>query len=226
MTAIDDRDDREAPLIETLEELRSIEATLEGTSPAPWEADIDDPGQSTEGWTAKFYTGSEQTGNEGTWCTYNTDEPWTIANARFCASARTNVPRLTRTVRVLMERSDETARLRAELAETRATLEAERAAHAQLDAMPAAGLLYIATLKEEGHGETILWWRPRGAGYTTRLDEAGQYTAEEARAAAHERSNVALPCAEVDALAVRVVASHHLETLRTHAPRVWATKDR
>lgn len=69
------------------------EARIKDASPAPWIADIDDPGTPHENWTGKFYVGLE---DDHTWCTYDFGEPEIVhvANARFIESAREALPML------------------------------------------------------------------------------------------------------------------------------------
>jgi len=67
-----------------------------------------------------------------------------------------------------------------------------------------AQLFYLMCKSERGHGDTVLWWKPDSRGYTTVLDKAGKYTAEEA-ASKWPPLVAAIPCEEAEALAVRVV---------------------
>jgi hypothetical protein len=55
-------------------------------------------------------------------------------------------------------------------------------------------------------GNSVLWWRVNGAGYTTELEEAGEYPEDEARRIEANRStDKAWPCE-----AVRACASTHV----------------
>ena len=53
-------------------------------------------------------------------------------------------------------------------------------------------------------GDDAVWWRPNRQGYTSRLDEAGKYSEEDA-AGIKLQDDVPLPCAKVDAAAHRSV---------------------
>lgn len=53
-------------------------------------------------------------------------------------------------------------------------------------------------------GDCALWWRPRGRGYTTNLDEAGIYTGAEV-AKLHRATDVPFPYAVVQQRAIRHV---------------------
>jgi hypothetical protein len=65
---------------------------------------------------------------------------------------------------------------------------------------------WLILCHEHGDGAVCLWWRPNGAGYTTRLDEAGRYTEAEARSIeAGRQTDVAVRLAEAEAAAQRVV---------------------
>jgi len=61
----------------------------------PWVADIDDPQEPNGGyWTGKFYCGTDDVPNSGTWCTYNEDEPHTIPNLRLVEYYRSAAPEM------------------------------------------------------------------------------------------------------------------------------------
>lgn len=62
----------------------------------------------------------------------------------------------------------------------------------------------IVSCKEPGVGETLLFWRPQGAGYTTDLDQAGRFTDEAVRRYCG-RSARAVRLADVEARATRAV---------------------
>jgi hypothetical protein len=70
------------------------------------------------------------------------------------------------------------------------------------DLVAEPGLYYI--LKVEAIvGNCALWWRAQGQGYTLDLRDAGKYSAEDAakiQKGSHGDS-VAIPCAEVEAIA-------------------------
>lgn len=54
----------------------------------------------------------------------------------------------------------------------------------------------------------LLWWGPNRCGYTTRLDEAGRYSEEEAkRQDARRDTDVAVPLSRAQATAVAVVSA-------------------
>lgn len=57
--------------------------------------------------------------------------------------------------------------------------------------------------------DELCWWRPNNAGYTCRLDDAGRYSREDVERALsyyhNGESTLAIPCAAVEAHAVRVV---------------------
>lgn len=60
-------------------------------------------------------------------------------------------------------------------------------------------------------GNCPMWWGPNGAGYVTRLEEAGRYTYEEAIAQNRAReTDVPWPCSEIDALARLTVDHQHM----------------
>lgn len=63
-------------------------------------------------------------------------------------------------------------------------------------------------LLRDGHvvGNSLMWWRENGAGYTTDLDDAGKFTAREAKA--RERSGAkAIRVEEADSASGRTVDS-------------------
>ena len=60
-------------------------------------------------------------------------------------------------------------------------------------------------------GNCPVWWAPNGAGYVTRLDEAGRYTEQEAVKQNRTRdTDVPWPCAEIDAIARHTVDFQHM----------------
>jgi hypothetical protein len=65
-------------------------------------------------------------------------------------------------------------------------------------------LYYIQSLKRGVWGNDAVWWRPNGQGYTSHMDEAGKYTAEEC-AAIDQNDNRFLPVQFVDAITHRAV---------------------
>ncbi len=75
---------------------------------------------------------------------------------------------------------------------------------------------YIVSLYHSA-GDNILWWRPKNAGYTVALEQAGRYT--QADLDAHpgyyqSERNMAVPCGIAESLASRVVDSGHLVKLK------------
>ena len=47
-------------------------------------------------------------------------------------------------------------------------------------------------------GNSVLWWCPNGAGYTTHIDKAGKYTKAEARRTTQRHTDRLWPCSHVD----------------------------
>jgi len=88
----------------TQKQLDEWQAICDAASPGPWEADVDDPGTPHETWTGKFYTGPKL---EQTWCTYGGEDPDSVhvANARFCALARSALPRLISALRPWLDKN-------------------------------------------------------------------------------------------------------------------------
>jgi hypothetical protein len=71
--------------------------------------------------------------------------------------------------------------------------------------------LYLIWCREHQHGATVLWWRPQGKGYTTRLDEAGLYTRQEAESQARDRDcDVAVPARAAERAAFRTCNASNL----------------
>lgn len=83
---------------------------------------------------------------------------------------------------------------------------------------------YILSIKNGPAGNDLLWWRPDNAGYTVVLESAGVYT--QADIDEHPRyyndgtDTVAVPVAEVERRAVRVVPSDDLLALKVLRYRV------
>lgn len=68
------------------------------------------------------------------------------------------------------------------------------------------GPFLIYTTTENGAGDTLLWWKPAQAGYTTRLEKAGRYTYEEAKKIVGVRGQeVAVPLQDALESSERVV---------------------
>lgn len=66
--------------------------------------------------------------------------------------------------------------------------------------------LYYILCRESPQGDDALWWRPKGSGYTVRVDDAGLYTEEEAARIERIRgTDIAVPADVVREAAVRVV---------------------
>lgn len=68
---------------------------------------------------------------------------------------------------------------------------------------------YVLSLKWSKRRDGLLtWWRPNNNGYCYRLEEAGRYTAEQIEAKRNYyddgENTRAIPCANVDAMAIRV----------------------
>ena len=60
-------------------------------------------------------------------------------------------------------------------------------------------------------GNSPMWWGANGSGYTTRLDEAGRYTLEDAKKLHKNRdTDLPWPCSEIDGLARPVVDMQHM----------------
>lgn len=75
----------------------------------------------------------------------------------------------------------------------------------------ASGLFYVQDTRQPV-GDCALWWRPKGAGYTCELEDAGLYTAEEVGRLPRP-TDVAWPREVVEAAARR-----HVNTWRLSAP--------
>lgn len=62
-------------------------------------------------------------------------------------------------------------------------------------------------------GNCPMWWGPDGAGYVTRLDEAGRYTYDQAiRQNRARETDVPWKCSEIDALARLTVDYQHMRS--------------
>lgn len=61
-------------------------------------------------------------------------------------------------------------------------------------------------------GDSLLWWREHGHGYTSTLDEAWKVPKDKAKSICKDRpkQDIMWSVAEIDALAVRHVNSEHL----------------
>lgn len=76
---------------------------------------------------------------------------------------------------------------------------------------PAQPSLFYIQDTRQFVGNCPVWWGPNGGGYVTRLDEAGQYTEQEAITQNRTReSDIPWPCAEIDALARQTVDCQHM----------------
>lgn len=77
---------------------------------------------------------------------------------------------------------------------------------------------YILSLSAT-RGDLIVWWMPKNSGYTCRLEDAGRYTRERVESVPgyynDGENTLAIPCSEVEALAIKVVSasSENLATL-------------
>ena len=59
--------------------------------------------------------------------------------------------------------------------------------------------------------DVVLWWRPKGAGYTTHLSEAGKFSREEAtRITRNRKTDKAVPCEIALECAVTIVETDRL----------------
>jgi len=63
-------------------------------------------------------------------------------------------------------------------------------------------------------GDVLTWWAPDAMGYTTLIEQAGRFSLEQVTAKPYYYNNgessIAIPCAEVEAAADRVVMDHRL----------------
>lgn len=73
--------------------------------------------------------------------------------------------------------------------------------------------------------DNALFWRPQGAGYTTNLDEAGRYTAEEIAKRRLEWHQVAIPCDTVDPQSHRCVKIRKLPDRPTEPEHLKAERE-
>lgn len=86
---------------------------------------------------------------------------------------------------------------------------------------------YILSIKNGPVGNDLLWWRPGNAGYTVVLESAGVYTQADIDAHPHYNNGVdtlAIPVAEVERRAVRVVPSDDLLALKALGYRAGDTQ--
>lgn len=76
---------------------------------------------------------------------------------------------------------------------------------------------YILSLKWTRGGDLLTWWAPNNSGYTSVIELAGRYSRADVEAKQGYYNNgdstLAIPCAEVDAVAQRVVMDHALHKL-------------
>ncbi len=72
-------------------------------------------------------------------------------------------------------------------------------------------------------GNCALWWRPKGAGYTTQLEEAGLYTEKEAKS--HRGTDVAIPESMAKACSVTHVRVERLREALDAAGTPWPSRD-
>lgn len=78
---------------------------------------------------------------------------------------------------------------------------------------PKPAEFFFLSLKHTRPGDTVLtWWRPNQRGYVWNLDDAGRYTAEEAKTL-DGVSSVAIPCEVALAAACRYVEFDSLRKL-------------
>lgn len=73
---------------------------------------------------------------------------------------------------------------------------------------------FIISLKWSVGENHIVFWRPEAAGYTIDIDQAGRYTQEQLdrdpRYYDDGKNTLAVPCAEIEPLACRVVSDSKL----------------
>ncbi|WP_313171405.1 dATP/dGTP pyrophosphohydrolase domain-containing protein [Stenotrophomonas sp.] len=73
-------------------------------------------------------------------------------------------------------------------------------------------------------GNCPMWWAPNGAGYVTRLDEAGRFTEQEAiRQNRSRETDVPWPCAEIDKLGRITVDMQHMRPRSERLAELQAT---
>ena len=79
------------------------------------------------------------------------------------------------------------------------------------EAGPEPELYYLQKLNPGGPPTDLaVWWRPKGCGYTTRLEEAGRYTAAVVARVERNGGSRGLPCSTVDDIARRAVLAEEL----------------
>lgn len=68
---------------------------------------------------------------------------------------------------------------------------------------------YIYSIKWSQNGDDIIWWGTNNSGYTKHLEHAGRYTEEKVKSDLryynNHESTMAIPCDEVELVALRVV---------------------
>lgn len=66
-------------------------------------------------------------------------------------------------------------------------------------------------------GDLLTWWAPEAMGYTTLIEQAGRFTVEQVTTKGYYYNNgessIAIPCADVEAAACRVVMDHRILAL-------------
>jgi hypothetical protein len=92
--------------------------------------------------------------------------------------------------------------------------------------MTSSKMYYIMSVKNTGHDEMVLWFRPNCSGYTHNIDEAGIYPEDEVREKPwyynDGKVNVAVPCDVVRAMSIMITPNNgqfEAEILRQQ--RVW-----
>ena len=107
-------------------------------------------------------------------------------------------------------------------------IERIQALHHRIDASPKGGsdaepIFYIQDTRSFV-GNCPMWWAPNGAGYVTRLDEAGRFTEQEAIRQNRSRdTDVPWPCAEIDKLGRITVDMQHMRPRSERLAELQAT---